>query len=276
MKQLKKWMATPVFTVGAFALAVCLLAFSAIGGTRAALTYYSENYVSTVQMQELGVTLMENEKAVATGNAVSAARDGVGGPQLSALLSELTLRGAAAPEPAGEPFKLGAEYREELAVHNPTDNGADAADGAVNITQYVRVTISRYWVKPTSAGAWEKSPEMDPATIELRLLLDGNGWVEDAEARTEERTVLYYTRPLAPGATTPLFADMLRIDPSVGVTVEQTVEGGTVTNTYVYNNAAFQLEVKVDAVQDHNAADAIRSAWGRAVTIDADSMLHLS
>ena len=150
MKQLRRLLSSPAVTVGAFALAACLLAFSTIGGTRAALTYYSENYVSTVQMHELGVSLVENGAVVATGNAVTSARAARDGEQMSALLGTLILEQSGAAEPASEPFKLGAVYREQLAVHNPKDNGADAAAGAANITQYVRVTIRRYWVKPRS------------------------------------------------------------------------------------------------------------------------------
>ena len=36
----------------------------------------------------------------------------------------------------------------------------------------------------------------------------------------------------------------------------------SVTTTYVYDNVAFQIEAQVDAVQTHNASDAIKSAWG--------------
>lgn len=272
MRKLKKILSSPAVTVGAFALAACLLAFSTIGGTRAALTYYSENYVSTVQMHELGVSLVENGAVVATGNAATSARVARDGEQMSALLGTLILNGAAEPEPENEPFKPGAVYREQLAVHNPVSNGAD---GASNITQYVRVTIRRYWVKPNGTGGWTKEPGLDPDLIELELA-EQNGWVEDVSARTDERTVLYYTRPLAPDETTPVFAETLRIDPSVNVTVRRTENGGVTTDTYVYDGAAFQLEVRVDAVQDHNAADAALSAWGRSVAIGADGTLRLN
>ncbi len=277
MKRIRRLAASPAVTAGALVLAVCLLAFSTVGGTRAALTYYSENYISTVQMQELGVSLMENGKPVATGNAATSANARADGAQASALLAPgtLILQGQSQFEAATEPFKIGAVYQEQLAVHNPTDNGAAAAQGASNITQYVRVTVTRYWVKPDGKGGLTKSPELDPSLIGLNLVT-GNGWGEDTAARTGERTVLYYTRPLQPGETTPVFADTLKIDPSVQVTVRQSTEAGKVTNTYVYDGASFQLEVKVDAVQNHNVADAVRSAWGRAVTVDGAGTLSLS
>lgn len=255
MSKIKKLVASPAVTIGALALAVILLAFSAIGGTRAALTYYSENYVSTVQMHELDVALVENGKIITEG----------------ALLAKgnLILKGAEAPEGDNEPFKLGAYYQEELAVQNP-------GNGNSNITQYVRVTIQRYWVDPDLS----KSPELDPKLIELNILSDnGNGWIKDTEVSSDERIVLYYMYPLEPGDTTSIFADTLRISPDVQVTVTQDkTDGGTISNTYVYNNASFQLEVKVDAVQDHNVEDAILSAWGRRVTttIDGDGNKILS
>ena len=266
MKKVRKFIASPAVTLGAFALAVCLLAFSTIGGTRAALTYFSDNYVSTMQLHELGVVLVENGEDVARGHAATAAQGG--GSEEGALLQHLTAE--------GEPFKLGVEYPEALAVHNPTDT---AQGGEKNITEYVRVTVRRYWTKyDTAAGGWVKVPEMDSNLIDLQLLA-GNGWVIDESATTEERTVLYYTAPLAPGGTTVPFSSTLCISPDVGVTVEQRTEqenGYTVIyNTYYYDGAAFVLDVQVDAVQDHNAADAILSAWGRKVTINADKTLSL-
>lgn len=59
MKRFNRFMKSPKTTVVAFGLAVALLLFSSIGGTRAALTYFSETYASRVQMSNIGVTLME-------------------------------------------------------------------------------------------------------------------------------------------------------------------------------------------------------------------------
>ena len=44
----------------------------------------------------------------------------------------------------------------------------------------------------------------------------------------------------------------------------QTDDNGltTITTTYEYDGASFVLEATVDAVQTHNAEDAIKSAWG--------------
>ena len=51
-------------------------------------------------------------------------------------------------------------------------------------------------------------------------------------------------------------------------------EDGTIISTYDYNGYQFVLEADVDSVQDHNAQDAILSAWGKEVTIN-DNQLAL-
>lgn len=49
----------------------------------------------------------------------------------------------------------------------------------------------------------------------------------------------------------------------------------TITTTYEYDGAQFVLEATVDAVQTHNAKDAIKSAWGVDVNISDDGALSL-
>lgn len=44
--------------------------------------------------------------------------------------------------------------------------------------------------------------------------------------------------------------------------------------TYDYDGISFQIEVEVDAVQEHNAEDAIWSAWGKRVVFH-DGVLSL-
>ena len=57
----------------------------------------------------------------------------------------------------------------------------------------------------------------------------------------------------------------------------QTDDNGltTITTTYEYDGAQFVLEATVDAVQTHNAKDAIKSAWGVDVNISDDGALSL-
>ena len=54
-----------------------------------------------------------------------------------------------------------------------------------------------------------------------------------------------------------------------------TEKPGVVKTTYKYNGYMFVLEAEVDAVQTHNAEDAIKSAWGVDVNIAPDGTLSL-
>lgn len=212
-------------TLVLLAVAVLLLAGSAIGSTRAALTYFSENYVAEMNVQNIGVSLIENGSSVKN--------DG----QLLGSLS------------SGE-IEVGKPYDEKLQVMNTG-----------NISQYVRVTLYKSWTDTNG----RKDTLLSPSYIDLNMNPEG-GWVEDTEAATAERSVWYYTSILNPGDTTTLLADQIRIDNALAseVTTETKTEGTTTTTTttYTYNGYNFTVKAVVDAVQDHNAEDAIKSAWG--------------
>ena len=59
MSRLKKVMKGRKGTFLLLGAAVLLLAGSAVGSARAALTYYSENYTAQMEMYDIGVTLVE-------------------------------------------------------------------------------------------------------------------------------------------------------------------------------------------------------------------------
>ena len=48
------------------AVSFLLLLGSAVGSTRAALTYYSENYVAEITVSQIGVSLLENGALVSS------------------------------------------------------------------------------------------------------------------------------------------------------------------------------------------------------------------
>lgn len=246
MKRKKKSSKKIDSTLVLFGLAIVLLAGSAIGSTGATLNYYSENYTAQIAISQIGVSLLENgvvvnsrdydgDRWIITSNAGEGKTSGI---LLSGMLAE------------GETLAFNKEYKEELAVRN-----------SGSIDEYVRVSIYKSWTKNG-----EKVTTLSPDLIRLNLTLDG--WVEDVNARTEERTVLYYKGILKVGETTPLFADTISIDGKIAekVKVEQT--GNVITTTYEYDGVEFNLETEVDAVQTHNAKEAIKSAWG----IDAERM----
>ncbi len=271
MKGFKKLLSSPRFTVVALVLAAALLGFSTVGGANAALTYYSDNYVSTVRLSEIGIQLVENGAVVAeNGEAVS----GRGADGQGALLGALYVGSSTTPVPESEPFRTGVRYREELCVRNPVDESGEVG----NITEYVRVTIRRYWMAENERGELVKSSalggELDPSLILLELT-EGNGWIRDDEASTDERTVLYYSRPLAAGEQTAPFATSFMISPEAATAARSETSGGRTFTTFIYNNASFRLEVTADAVQQSSGQDAIKSAWGREVEISSDGTLSL-
>lgn len=204
-------------------IAVILLLAGGIGGTRAALTE-SDTHTANLAMQNIGVELYENGKPAET------------------LLTDIPGSDKA--------LKIGKDYKEEITVVNT---------GSIDC--YTRVILYKYWKDETG-----KHTDLDPSLIELTL---GSGWKEDTSASTKERTVLYYTQPLAQGTTSAPAVTEIRINSMLAKTVTQettTSDDGTlttVTNTYKYNGYSFGLKAEVDAVQTHNAEDAIKSAWGK-------------
>ena len=210
-----------------------LLLGSTIGSTRAALTYYSENYVAGMELSSIGVSLLENGEVVSSrdykGNgAWEGEADGV---LLNGFLKE------------GEKIIPGKNYDEVLSVKN-----------SGNIDTYVRVIVTTNWLDKEGKPA----TNLDPSLIKLNY---ENGWVKDEAASTTERTVLYYQGILTSGSEAT-FAKSLQIDPAICRKLTQTVNDNVYTYTYEYDGYSFQIAAEVDAVQTHNAADAIKSAWG--------------
>lgn len=233
--------------------AAVLLAGSTVGSARAALTYYSENYSAEVTVSSIGVSLTENGTVVAKRdyNHKNDQWNTVSEPLFVNTLN-------------GEKMIPGKLYKERLGV---TNSGS--------IDSYVRVILYKSWTDPKG----NKDTSLSPKLIDLNLLT-GNGWVADENASTDERTVLYYTGILPAGESTPDFADTLKIDNSVAgrvtETVSQDADGNkTITTVYEYDGYRFNLEAEVDAVQTHNARDAIKSAWGVEVNVADNGTLSL-
>lgn len=246
MKKLKKFMFSPKGTLVAFGAAMALLLLSSVGGARAALQYYSDNHVTEINTRYIGVSLVEEDGVTVESKSST-----------SDQLNEGELVLPNIKNGNNEKAKVGALYSENLSVENSGE-----------IDQYVRVTVYKYWEKN---GVKQK--DLDPSYIELGL---AEGWEADPDPRTstEERTVYYYMPgPLAgeigDGYGDPRsvdFVNSIRINPEVSRTVNS-------DGTYSYQGCNFKIEVEVDAVQTHNAEDAILSAWGKTVTVKGDRSL---
>ena len=231
-------------------LSVLLLAGAGFGGARAALTYFSEDYSSQVEMYDIGVSLLENGDIVAHRD-YSKKGDGVWSTGRVGLLKNLV--------PEGEEFRVGKKYDEVISAKNT---------GTIN--EYVRIVLKTYWEKDG-----EKLRNLRPEWIELSYA-DGDAWEEDKDARTEERKVFYYTSLLKSGEETEALTEGIKVNEFLASKVTQTTTDNgdgtkTITTTYDYDGVRFILEAEVDAVQEHNAHDAALSAWGKDLDIDEDA-----
>ena len=240
-KKKKSFPKKPALILTAAAL---LLVGSTVGSTRAALTYYSENYSAQMNMQSIGVSLLENDKVVSSRDYVS--NDKWKGTSQGTLLTNLLGK--------DETFTPGKKYNEAISVKN-----------SGTIDTFVRVIITKSWQDKEG----KKNPKLSPDLIELNFLTD-NGWQIAKDQSTTERTVLYYTKAVAAGDSTPALSDTIRIKPSIAKDVTKHVDDNTITYTYKYNGYTFHIDAEVDAVQTHNAKDAIKSAWGVDVNVSDD------
>ena len=240
-KKKKSFPKKPALVLTAAAL---LLVGSTVGSTRAALTYYSENYSAQMNMQSIGVSLLENDKVVSSRDYVS--NNEWKGTSQGTLLTNLLGK--------DETFTPGKKYNEAISVKN-----------SGTIDTFVRVIITKSWQDEEG----NKNTTLSPDLIELNFLTD-NGWQIAKDQSTTERTVLYYTKAVAAGDSTPALSDTIRIKPSIAKDVTKHVDGNTITYTYKYNGYTFHIDAEVDAVQTHNAKDAIKSAWGVDVNVSDD------
>jgi len=260
----KKFKFSPVALL---VMAAILLVASTVGSTQAALTYYSENYSAQVTVSNIGVALLENDKEEPVSYQ-HFLETGEWDIQKGELMTKLT---------DGQPVVLGKSYKEELCVQNT---------GAIDT--YVRVILTRSWQQDKDGdGVYEKDPYLSPELIKWNLQTGENGWMLDDRAEAlgdaepyREQAVLYYKNVLGEDQKTPNFMDAVSIDPLVGtkMLIEETEDanGKTIVYTYAYDGYKFVVEAEVNAVQTHNAVDAIKSAWGVDVTIAEDGSLSLN
>ena len=143
-------MAKKKLTYLMLASAVLLLLSSAVGSTRAALTYYSENYVAKITVSQIGVSLLENGEIVSSRdynkNEWKVNTNKGAGSTSGELLSNMLGQ--------EEKLALNKKYDEKLTVKN-----------SGSIDEYVRVRIYRYWMKNG-----QKVTTLSPDMIDLNLV----------------------------------------------------------------------------------------------------------
>lgn len=240
-KKIRKRKAFSGKTLVLLSAAGLLLLGSTVGSARAALTYYSENYVAGVEMSSIGITLLENGTEAGVRNYD---KNGAWMTSTEELLKNLS----------GENEKIvpGKHYEEKLTVKN-----------SGNIDSYVRVIVTAGW--RDKEGKNVPVTTLDPNLIDLHVT-EENGWTEDPDGRTDERKIWYLNRELKAGESVD-FSDYLRLRPEIQNQMTEKVEqqpDGTAIHvfSYAYDGYEFRVNISAEAVQTHNGADAVKSAWG--------------
>lgn len=227
-----------------FLLTVTALVAVMANTAQAALNKQSETYEATLKLTSLNVGLTENGDPINNGGE---------------LLTNLV--------PDGENLSFGKWYDEVLAAENIPDPKTGTGQ-----PEYVRVVINKFWLDDKG----DKATNLDPSLIELGLVEEG--WTVVKNQNSSEQIILYSKNPVALNDSL-VFMDRLRVsakilgEAEVKTLSQETADtGGTYsrysTTVYTYDNYKFGISVEVDAVQTHNAADAIKGAWG----VDANSL----
>ena len=262
-------------------LAVTALVFCGGGftGTKAALTYFSNDYTAGFELNHLQVHLIENGVDVCHDNnksiyTVHRTDDKVAQekkPKYKGNLVEYlgyknedAHYGEAAAYTLGEPGKVepGRTYKEELCARNGN-----------NVEEYVRVIVRKYWVDSND----KKSTVMDPALIKLTYngkAYNSGAWTVNSKEHTVESDTYYLKKKLGANKTSALLFNELTIDGVVAdlgnkttTTTKETRgpdnhEVTVITYSYDYDDFTFYIEADVQAIQTHNASDALKSLWG--------------
>ncbi len=227
---MKKLIKNPLILL---ALGLIIIVSGSVGATRAALVYQTQAERVNFSTATISVELQEN-----TGDGYAAISEGLQFPNIA----------------ADESFKVGKKYSENVRVVNNSNSETGYAE-------YVRVVVRKNWYKDG------KSTNLDPDLIKLET---ADGWYLNPDETTKEQTVYYMTSPLGCGNAAD-FLVSIKVDNTVTEYVE-TADGettGTIVNQYLYDGEQIQIEIQADAVQTHNAEDAIYAAWGIKATCDA-------
>lgn len=227
MSMVKKILRSGITTLVLAVLAIGFIGFGGINTIQAAPRVVSEYFGAEVVMANIQTAITEDGTVVEGSDK---------------LLQNW---------PKNEKFAIGKVFDEKLAVRNT----GKANDGG--IAEYVRVTVRKYWTDTEGNELDAKVTGLKPEHIDLHFV-EGNGWTIDADSSTPERTVLYYSGIIEPGADSTPFADKLSISSEVATAIDPEGE-------FEYEAVVFHIDAEVDAVQTHNASDAKGSAWGKSL-----------
>ena len=285
------------FSKRTFALLVAaalLLAGGTVTAARAAFIAQSDLYNAEFYVNHLQVHLLENGKDVCGGkNTIDGSTKVTG-----TLATSLGYSKDGDTETLGT-VDPGRPYAEKIQAKNGKD-----------VEQYVRLTVRKYWLKEQKDEDGNtvmengepkivKATDLSPSLIKLTYgSKDYNSeyWVL-GESSTESATYYYKTKLAGNKISEPLF-DTLTIDKAVipdmnmptnaellsdayeddyvTVTTDESKGAKIYTYSYKYDGYTFYIEADVQALQTHNAEDAIHSAWGvYNIKVDSDGNLSV-
>lgn len=236
--------------------ALVLIAAGAVGAfavTGASPSIKSDDYTAEFYMDHLQVHLLENGKDVCGGQNTLDGTSKIKGDFVQYLGYKDGVLGSVEP---------GMLYKETLAARNGQD-----------IPIYVRMTVRKYWVKVNKEDgtAGDKTTVLAPKYIHLTYGdedYNKDEWTLDESVSTEESKTYYCKKAVEPNGDSAELFDQLIIDNKLTERSEDKVippgDNGVTTIKYVYkyDGYAFMIEADVQAIQTHNANEAIESQWG--------------
>ncbi len=218
------------------ALGILIVGASTVTATRAAIVYQTEAEKVNFSTAVFSVDLQEN----VDGKYVSL--DDKTGLQFPEIKKDGSL-------------KIGKKYTEDVKVVNNSNPDT-------GYSEYVRVVVRKSWVRND-----KKQTILD---LELINIETASGWIENKAESTDEMSVYYRTTPLACGEEAP-FITSVTINSDITKYVTNVGTETEIKNEYKYDGESANIELQADAVQTHNAADAMYAAWGvRAEFTDLD------
>lgn len=230
------------------AAGLVLVLASTAGATRAAVVYQDSAKQGDFSTSKVSVDVLEG-----SNNSDSKSISGQGVLEFPAI---------------GDTVKIGQKYDEYVDVVNDSQK----------YSEYVRVKVRKYWVNEVN-GELVKDTSLDPALINLDI--DESVWMKNDAEHTTEQDVYYLSYPLDNGdnSTVRLIKGLTISDEVTRfVKTEDALSdsgiaiSGTIQNKYLYDYANFYVELEVDAVQTHNAEDAILGAWGVHATFNGTNI----
>ena len=261
-------------TLALLAATALLFGGGGFAGTKAALTYFSEDYTAAFELDHLQVHLIENGVDVChekndiytvhrtDGEHAQDRKEKYKGNLVEYLgYTNDTHYGKTAAYKLGTPGKVepGRTYKEEISAENGN-----------NVDEYVRLIVRKYWVKN---GA--KNTALSPDLIKLTYngkAYNSSAWTLNEKESTAESQTYYLNKMLKAKEPSALLFNELTIDGEITDDEHMKVEEKTTTEgnkkvtvytyTYDYDGYTFYIEADVQAIQTHNVNDAIGSLWG--------------